>query len=371
MIVLPDSPYLQYSGRIDFEDPKAPEFVYPCSYVRLCFTGNFINIIVENHAAYWSNYLGFILDGRQGKIRLPKEGKVTLQIASDLDNGMNEPAGQELEMKKHEMLKHEMLKHEMLLFKRMDSCHTFRCYGFEVEDGAVLLEAPPEPDRRIEVYGDSVSAGEVSEAVDYVGQADPEHDGEFSNSYYSYAWMTARKLDARLHDIAQGGIPLLRHTGWFAAPEYIGMEDIYDKIQYNPELGAAKPWDFTKYRPHVVIVAIGQNDSNPEDYMAEDYEGAKAALWRAQYKAFIKKLRGIYPQAVIILATTILEHHANWDKAIDQVSHELDDSKIHHFLYSNNGRGTPGHIRIPEAEKMSDELAAFIRSLGEEIWQDE
>lgn len=304
---------------------------------------------VENHASYWSHYLGVILDGKQEKIKLPKEGKTTLEIASGLEAG----------------------KHELLLFKRMDSCHTFRFYGFELEEGAELFEVPPKPSRRIEVYGDSVSAGEVSEAVDYVGQADPEHDGEFSNSYYSYSWMTARKLNAEIHDIAQGGIALLHNTGWFAAPEYIGMEDAYDKIQYNTELGEPKPWDFAKYRPHVVIVAIGQNDSNPDDYMAKDYEGEKAAHWRAEYRAFIEKLRSIYPKAVIILATTILEHHENWDKAIDQVSREINDSNVHHFLYSDNGRGTPGHIRIPEAEKMSDELAAFIESLGEEIWQDE
>lgn len=35
-----------------------------------------------------------------------------------------------------------------------------------------------------------------------------------------------------------------------------------------------------------------------------------------------------------------------------------------------NGSGTPGHIRIPEAEQMSDELAAYISSLGDEIWED-
>ncbi|MCM1039296.1 MAG: GDSL-type esterase/lipase family protein [Ruminococcus sp.] len=349
MILLPDSPYLQYSGRIDFENPQVPEFVYPCSYIRLCFKGTYIKMIVENHVSYWNNYLGVILDGRQDKVKLPKEGKATLEIASGLED----------------------TRHELLLFKRMDSCHTFQFYGFELEDGTELFEAPPKPARRIEVYGDSVSAGEVSEAVDYVGQPDPEHDGGFSNSYYSYSWMTARKLNAEIHDIAQGGIALLDRTGWFAAPDYIGMESTYDKIQYNTELGEPKPWDFSKYRPHVIIVAIGQNDSNPDDYMAKDYNGQKAAHWRAEYKAFIRKLRSIYPKAVIILATTILEHDENWDKAIDQVSHELNDSNVHHFLYSNNGRGTPGHIRIPEAEKMSDELAAFIESLGEEIWQDE
>lgn len=348
MFIAPDYPDLQYSGRIDFDNPSAPVLVYPCSYVRMRFTGTFINAVVENRRAYFSSYLGFIIDGVQDKVKLPDEGKATIGLASGLED----------------------MTHEILLFKRMDACHEFCFCGFEVADGAVISAPEAKPDRRIEVYGDSVSAGEVSEAVDYVGKPDPEHDGEFSNSYYSYSWLTARKLNAEIHDIAQGGIALLHNTGWFAAPEYIGMEEVYDKLRYNTELGEPKAWDFTKYMPHVVIVAIGQNDSNPEDYMASDYEGAKAVHWRSEYKAFIRRLREIYPKAAIILATTILGHNKNWDKAIDQVSHELCDTNVYHFLYTNNGIGTPGHIRIPEAERMSDELAAFIDSLGEGIWQD-
>ena len=196
-----------------------------------------------------------------------------------------------------------------------------------------------------------------------------DYDGEYSNSYYSYAWMTARNLNAEIHDIAQGGAALLDGTGWFDGPDFMGMESIYDKIQYYPKPEKPSKWDFQQYRPHVVIVAIGQNDANPDNYMAENYEGEKAKHWRNSYRDFVAKLRTIYPKATIILATTILGHDANWDKAIDEVCHELADERIHHFLYSNNGTGTPGHIRIPEAEQMSKELTAFIESLGEGIWE--
>lgn len=348
MFVSPDNSCLQYSGRIDFENPQAPEFVYPCSYVRMRFSGTSVGVTIENFKNYWSNYLGYILDGKQEKIKLPDEGKMTLILAENLED----------------------TEHELLLFKRMDSCHVFRLYGFVLSKDAKLLRVKEKPARRMEVYGDSVSAGEVSEAVAFVGKPDPEHDGEFSNSYYSYSWMTARKLNAEIHDIAQGGAALLNKTGWFRAPDYVGMEEIYDKIQYNPFFGETKTWDFKKYCPHVVIVALGQNDSNPENYMEQDYEGKKACHWRQEYKTFVKKLRALYPKATIILATTILEHHVNWDNAIEQVCTELEDSKVHHFLYTKNGTGTPGHVRIPEAEQMSDELTAFIQSLGEEIWQD-
>jgi len=47
---------------------------------------------------------------------------------------------------------------------------------------------------------------------------------------------------------------------------------------------------------------------------------------------------------------------------------QIASERVHHFLYRRNGSGTPGHIRIPEAEEMSEELAFYIRSLGDEIW---
>ncbi len=348
MFVSADNPMLQYSGRIDFSNPKCPVLVYPCSFVKVRFQGTSVSVIMENKKNYWSNYLGYILDGKQDKVKLPENGTETFEIGKDLEDTV----------------------HELLLFKRADGCHLMWFHGLELSENAKLLAPTPKPERRMEVYGDSVSAGEVSEAVEYVGKEDPEHDGEYSNSYYSYSWMTARKLNAQLHDIAQGGIALLEHTGYFEAPDYIGMEQVYDKLQYNPHMGEVTSWDFSQYTPHVVVVAIGQNDNHPDDYMAQDYEGEKAGFWRERYKNFVRNLRDRYPKAEIILATTILIHHENWDKAIEQVCSELHDTKVHHFLYSKNGCGTPGHVRIPEAEQMSDELAAYIESLGEEIWLD-
>lgn len=350
MFVSADNAKLQYSGRIDFEDKTAPVLVYAASYVKMVFTGTSVAVTLANHRSCWTNAMGYILDGEQGRIILrDDEQKESYRIADGLAD----------------------TRHELLFFKRMDSCHTVTFYGFTVDDTAKLYLPDAKPSRRIEVFGDSVSCGEVSEALDYIGKEDPLHDGEYSNSWYSYAWITARKLNAELHDTSQGGISLLDGTGWFAAPNYKGVESCYDKIQYHTDLGETKQWDFSQYTPHVVIVAIGQNDNHPVDYMAEDYEGERSSYWRAHYRAFVERLMELYPRAQIILATTILRHDANWDRAIDEVCAEISDARVHHFLYKRNGIGTPGHIRIPEAEEMAEELADYITSLGEEIWSNE
>lgn len=341
-----NDPALQYMGRIDWEDPENPIWVFASTCVRVHFTGTFVKADVTNFRNCWDNYLGYMLDGVEYKRKLAPSGREVYTLADDLED----------------------TSHELLLFKRQDACHMIQFHGLIVADDAMVDAPVALPERRIEVYGDSVSAGEVSEAIDFCGQADPPHNGEFSNSYYSYSWFTARMLNAQLHNIAQGGAALLANTGYFHAPDYQGMESIYDKIQYNDQIMPDKKWDFSRYTPHVVVVAIGQNDNHPDDYMQRDPACQQVQHWKDHYEAFVRNLRQLYPNAYIILSTTILGHHPGWDAAIDDVCRAIGDNRVKHFLYSNNGCGTCGHIRIPEAEQMAKELSAFIQSLPD-VWE--
>lgn len=348
MKVALDRKELVYTGRIDMSDPEKPELVFPASSLSFRFYGKKAVLVLENRIACWDSYLGAFVDGVQKKWKLNAEGETKITL----------------------LQQEEDQEHEILIFKRQDSCHEMAFCSLELSEGSRLLEPAERPKRRIEVYGDSVSAGEVSEAIEYAGKEDPEHNGEYSNSWFSYAWIAARKLGAELHDIAQGGIPLLNGTGWVAPPAYTGMEFMWDKVHYHPQLEKVTEWDFSKYTPHLVIVAVGQNDSNPEDYMKEHPEGERAAYWKYRYQKFVGQIREKYPKALILLTTTILEHDVGWDKAIDEVCHNLKDERVIHFLYSENGKGTPGHIRIPEAEKMAEELVAFISGLTIPVWED-
>lgn len=339
---------LQYCGRIDWSNPKEPIFVYPCTSLRMRFTGNILKIHVRNRNAYWDNFLGCVIDGKQLSLALPKKGEIVLDIPVD-DTGI--------------------IIHDALFFKRQDSCHELTILNLEIGEGEQLIDSPKKSERRIEVYGDSVSAGEVSEAVEYVGKEDPEHNGEYSNSWYSYAWITARKLNAQIHDVAQGGIALMDKTGWFYEPNAIGMESIWDKIHYNPELGEAMEWDFSTYIPQVIIIAIGQNDSHPNDYMKEDYGGEQAIIWRKSYRKFLGKIRKQYPDAYIICCTTLLIHDEAWDQSIKQVVSEIDDPRIVQYVFKRNGKGTPGHLRCSEAQEMAEELAIYIEKLRLKGWE--
>lgn len=339
---------LSYSGRIDKRDPERPEFVFPATSLAFCFWGREARLMVTNKSTCQANYVGAIVDGVQKKWRIEGRGRTCLVILKEQEDR----------------------EHQVLFFKRQDSCHEMIIESLELSEGSLLLEPGKKPSRRIEIYGDSVSAGEVSEATEYAGKPDPEHKGEYSNSWYSYGWITARRLGAELHNISQGGIPLLNGNGWVEPPVYPGMEYMWDKIHYHPALGVPAVWDFSCFVPHVVIVAVGQNDSHPDDYMKTDQKGMRADYWRYRYKCWIQDIRRKYPRAVILLATTILEHSQEWDEAIEVVCKELKDDRIRHFLYRRNGCGTPGHIRISEAEEMAEELVDYINHLDIPVWEE-
>lgn len=380
--ICPSREQIAYSGRIEFADPKAPVFAYACSSFRFCISGRFGALVIENLHSYFENTLGVLVDGEyRGKITLHDGericGETVEKFRVRLDQRSAEQIGQELELLGAESRIYDLSpfldgrKHEITIFKRMDACHYFIFRGLILDEEDEPEQVSDAPGRRIEVYGDSVSCGEVSEAIGQCGQPDPEgHNGIYSNSFYSYSWTLARKLGAQLHDVAQGGISLLDGEGYFNGPDCVGMLSCYDKTLYHPGLGRVTHWDFRKYIPHVVIVAIGQNDAHPENYMGEAYEGEKARRWRREYARFLGLLRERYPRAVIVLTTTILGHDPAWDRAIDQVAKEMGDERIYHFLYSKNGSGTSGHIRRTEAEEMAQEMKGFLESLGDGIWED-
>lgn len=347
MIVSMEDKRLKFSGRIDWTNAKKPEFVFPATSLHFRFYGKKAVLTVGNRGGSgWRYYAGMVVDGEQSCRELFYQGRTRVVL-------VDEP---------------EEKEHDVLFFKRVDSCHEMILEELELSPGSRLLEPPGRQKRRLEFYGDSVSAGEVSEAVGYAGKEDPEHKGEFTNSWYSFAWMTARKLKAEIHDVAQGGIALLDYTGWFREPNQTGMESVWDKIHYNPDISAPTQWDFSKYVPQAVVVALGQNDSHPLNYMKEDYEGEKAALWRKRYEEFLKKIRGKYPRAHIVCCTTILIHDLAWDKAIDEVCRRMGDDRVTHYMFRRNGTGTPGHPRITEADEMAGELADYLDSLHIEGW---
>ena len=343
---------MSYMGRIDFDDPNSPVFIWAGSNVRMRFRGTSVSAVIFNRRFFNKMSVGYVIDGKVCRADFGEENEREKEYCLTLADGLEDG------------------EHEIVLFKRQDASHYFRFLGFII-DGEVL-EAPALPARKIEVFGDSVSAGAVVEARDFEGKCDPEgHEGIYDNAWYSYASITARNLGAQLNCTAQGGISVFDNTGWFHAPDFIGMETAYDKLCYYPEGERGyTPWDFGRYTPNVGIFAVGQNDSHNEAEGDPDITDISfRTRWKEGYKGIIKELRAKYPHAYFVLLLTVLGHDPEWDKAVDEIAYELSDSRIRHFMFTRTGKATPGHPRISEQYEMAEELTAYLSGLGEDIWK--
>ncbi|MDE6149749.1 MAG: electron transporter RnfD, partial [Ruminococcus sp.] len=186
-----DDKNISYMGRVDFSNPKAPLIIFAGSNITIRFKGTAVGAVIVNHHFYNIMDLGVVVDGKEDRIRFEdNEKEIYLNIDESLEDA----------------------EHEIILFKRQDATHYFEFKGFAI-DGE-LLPAIPKPIRKIECYGDSVSAGAVCEAVDHVAKCDPEnHQGVYDNAWHSYSMITARNLGAEINNIAQGGIAIFDSTG--------------------------------------------------------------------------------------------------------------------------------------------------------------
>lgn len=349
--VSPLNAVLTYMGRFDCPDGY-PRFFYAASSVTVRFKGSAVSAVIRSHRMYSVTELGIVLDGRVFKLTYDQRDEdITVPIADGLDES----------------------EHELTVYKAQAGASWFEFKGFEFSDDAQLLPKKELPARRIECYGDSVSAGEVVMALDCIASADPEgHEGIYDNAWYSYPAITARNLGAQLHNVAQGGIAIFDRTGYFHYPDYIGMESVYNKVAYYPEIdGGVTEWDFSKYTPQVVIFAVGQNDPNtPEGQPDNDITDPNfRAKWKARYIEIISDIRRHYPNAVFVLLLTLLMHSPDWDDALDEIVEELGDDRTVHFRFTRCGKATPGHPRLPEQYEMAEELTAFISGMGDGIWQ--
>jgi len=179
-----NDPNIQYTGRIDFTNPLAPVMTWPGNYIEVNFEGTSINVKMNN--------LG------DGNVPDPPTGDdTTIYFNAVIDDGvpvlLDFPTGLYTRTAASGLAD---TAHKLLLFKRTEYYDgTIKFKGFELDDGKGLLPPPARPQRRIEFYGDSITAGLALDAP-----AD-ERQNIYGNNYLAYGALTARNLNAESRTI--------------------------------------------------------------------------------------------------------------------------------------------------------------------------
>ena len=340
-LITPQDPALEYMGRIDFDDPSEPVFIWAASTADINFTGTSCAVLLNNIPFFTPTHFGALVDGVMQKFFL-KDGEQLITLAEGLEDG----------------------EHTLKLIKTMGAFNYVGFKGIVIDKDSDVSKPEHKYDLKIEVYGDSVSAGEVVEDIFYEGAYDHlgHHiDHTADNAYFSYPMILARRLNAELHDVAQGGIALFDGTGFFPDEDHLtGMEHCYDKLRYSP-LAETKQWDFSRYTPDIVIIAIGQNDHKPNGDKIDTPEFR--TLWKNRYKAMLSDLMEKYPNARFVLMLTIMKHEPTWDRLIEEIANEVNNDRVTYFRFTRTGAATVGHPRAVEQSEMAIELYRFLTNL--------
>jgi lysophospholipase L1-like esterase len=176
--------------------------------------------------------------------------------------------------------------HQVLVFRRDEAFdQPSALIGFTFGTGGALLAPPPTPSRRIEVIGDSISAGYGVECTN----ASQHFSAATENEYLAYGSLTARALGADAHIVAWSG------KGLYQNLDGTMTETMPILWQRTIPTDPASVWDPTKWVPDAVVINLGTND-----YGAPG--GDPTTAYTAAYKSFVATLRGPYPKAQLFLA---------------------------------------------------------------------
>jgi len=207
--------------------------------------------------------------------------------------------------------------HELLFVRRTESkWGTTTFAGFELGAGKQVLDAGPAPAHRVEVFGDSISAGLANENTGY-------YTNQSENGYLAFGPVLARKLGAEWRVEARGG-------GSFYNDFYLPMIPFFDRafgpanLQNAP--AAQNPqWSFAAFQPDVFILALGTND------FSDMYPHIDQTAYVSKYQGFLRQLRADYPAAAIFCLAPF-KPGAPWDEARKYITlavGSLGDSRVY------------------------------------------
>ena len=251
-------PAIHWVGRHDASDPAAVRMSWSGSGFVVRFDGSGVAVSLDDQAGFMT----VVVDGEVQPTLTTTPGMQTYPLAADLPPG----------------------RHVVELYRRTEGNQGTTVVHDVTLDGELL--APPSVERRIEIIGDSISAGYGNEGVD---PCDFTPDTE--NHYLTYGAVAARELGAEVHTIAWSGKGMVHN---FGGDTNEPMPEIYDRTI------AAEPGDWTfAWQPDAVVVNLGTNDFSTDNDPTEE-------MFVTAYIAFVEHLRDVYPDAFILVVTPSL-----------------------------------------------------------------
>ena len=344
-IISPADKHIQYTGRISFTNPERPAFNFPGIQIRAAFEGTSLRMLAKPNSGY---FMAQIDKAEPFKVAFRGERDSLVTLATALADGV----------------------HTVKLMYAIEGYEFFpEFWGFVLDEGKKLVDAPALPSRKIEFIGNSITCGYGNEGL----KKEEHFDYATENHYYSYASITARNLDAQHWVVARSGIGAYRnYNGPKTGNPESNMLAQYEHIGYalKPELRKeatflSEKWDFNRYQPDVICINLGTNDLSTSNYDVK--------LLKQNYHKLLKTVRQHNPNAKIVFLTGTMLYNKEMElqrQILNEVAAEAKkagDKEIHRFdmapISGDEWYGNDWHPNVYMDEKMAGELTAYLRSL--------
>lgn len=330
---------LQPYGRYRIDDNNNLELISTAIHFGFSFEGNECRIYASLPNPGSHNYLQYELDGRYQK---------RLRVSGD----SSEP---------------------IVLTAPKAGHHTVWIYkATEATTGAILIQKIEGNKVRsvqkaaaplIEFIGNSITCGAAADASEI-----PCGSGEYQdhhNAYYAYGPRVARELKANYIVSSVSGIGVYRN--WNS--DGPTMPQVYEKIDFqekNPE-----NWNFKKYAPKVVSIALGTNDFSKGDGVKQRLPFDSVAFVNA-YIRFVQLVKSKYPKAQIALLSspmiggtsrTILQNCLSAVKEETDAANPSARPVALFFFEPMQPHGCAGHPSVEDHAILAKQLLPFFRKL--------
>lgn len=315
-----------FIGRFE-QSASGATFAWSGTAIQARFQGPIASVTLTDSGM---NYFEVVLDG-QHTILAAQAGKKQYELGSGLSAGA----------------------HDLLLYRRTEPLFGPSIFhGFDFGSGT-YLPLGTVATRRLEVIGDSISAGYGNE-----GTLPCQFESKTENHYLSYEALAARALQAELYTEAWSGIGLYRNNDGSMTET---MNDRYSRTLPDTKTSS---WDFSKYVPDALVINLGSNDFA---------KGDPGAPFQAAYLKLVTELRAHYPlahfflalgpmlsgtaydQARVYLNAVIAARASAGDTKLRLVEFGIQDAQV-------DGLGCDYHPSLKTHQHMADKLVAAVRA---------
>jgi lysophospholipase L1-like esterase len=343
-----DDPRYAYVGRIDRKDPAAPVLIWSGTTVRARFHGK--SLAIQLNSLNGSNYFTVVVDGEARMLAAVDSGRAVYRWSGGLPD----------------------TDHELTIFKRTEAMFSYIAFEglFLDREQRALGPRPRALPRKIEFYGDSITAGAIDEVFPYDNDGDTYNPIGYSahNNYTAYGAVTARNIDAEYDAIACSGIGV--SVSWNDPT----MPDVYDRLYYKFDVGELRQdsnrYDFSAERPpDIIVMNLGVNDFGRSSFLGEPFPSD----YVERYVALVEHLRALRPRAAIVLTLGGLSTGSTDGQAAvlmtaftTVVNHftrgATRDPKVYAFVFQATNSADPGlHPRDYTHQLMANELTQFLK----------